>query len=124
MRLRKKDNLPGVNLLDLKPVRTLDWQTAESDRVILLVPKFKNSFLVRWILPRLKSSHFKVKLDAYGSCVWIMQSQWQGEAFHHKYESIVLRVLDDRKVITDLGKLGLVEPRKTSFRKPSINRKG
>lgn len=71
MRLRKNDNLPCVNLLDLKPVRTLDWQTAESDRVILLVPKFKNSFLVRWILPRLKSSHFKVKLDAYGSCVWV-----------------------------------------------------
>jgi type IV pilus assembly protein PilB len=40
-----------------------------------------------------------------------------GKDFHHKYESIVLRVLDDRKVITDLGKLGLVGPAKDLFQK-------
>jgi type IV pilus assembly protein PilB len=40
-----------------------------------------------------------------------------GKDFRHKYESIVLRVLDDRKVITDLGKLGLVGPAKDLFHK-------
>jgi type IV pilus assembly protein PilB len=38
-----------------------------------------------------------------------------GKDFKHKYESIVLRVLDDRKVITDLERLGLVGPAKEFF---------
>ncbi len=40
-----------------------------------------------------------------------------GKDFKHKYETIVLRVLDDRKVITDLDKLGLVGPAKDFFNK-------
>jgi type IV pilus assembly protein PilB len=30
--------------------------------------------------------------------------------FMHKHESVVIRVLDDRKVITDIEKLGLTGP--------------
>jgi type IV pilus assembly protein PilB len=37
--------------------------------------------------------------------------------FKHKFESIVIRVLDDRKVITDLGKLGLQGPARDFFYK-------
>jgi type IV pilus assembly protein PilB len=37
--------------------------------------------------------------------------------FKHKFESIVIRVLDDRKVITDLNKLGLQGPAKDFFYK-------
>jgi type IV pilus assembly protein PilB len=37
--------------------------------------------------------------------------------FKHKFESVVIRVLDDRKVITDLNKLGLQGPAKTFFYK-------
>lgn len=37
--------------------------------------------------------------------------------FRHKYESVVIRVLDDRKVITDLNKLGLQGPARSSFDK-------
>jgi type IV pilus assembly protein PilB len=37
--------------------------------------------------------------------------------FKHKFESVVIRVLDDRKVITDLSKLGLQGPAKGSFYK-------
>lgn len=33
-----------------------------------------------------------------------------GVEYRHKFESIVIRVLDDRKVITDLAKLGLIGP--------------
>lgn len=40
-----------------------------------------------------------------------------GVEFRHKYESIVIRVLDDRKVITDLGKLGLQGPARDFFYK-------
>jgi len=46
-----------------------------------------------------------------------------GEEFQRKLESIVIRVLDDRKVITDLNKLGLQEKAHHDFtkaiRKPS-----
>ena len=35
--------------------------------------------------------------------------------FKHKYESVVIRILDDRKVITDLDKLGLQGPAKHFF---------
>jgi type IV pilus assembly protein PilB len=38
-----------------------------------------------------------------------------GVEFRHKLESIVIRVLDDRKVITDLNKLGLQGPARTFF---------
>lgn len=37
--------------------------------------------------------------------------------FTHKHESIVIRVLDDRKVITDIDKLGLTGPAKEKFYK-------
>jgi type IV pilus assembly protein PilB len=40
-----------------------------------------------------------------------------GVEFRHKFESIVIRVLDDRKVITDLTKLGLMGPAKDFFHK-------
>jgi type IV pilus assembly protein PilB len=38
-----------------------------------------------------------------------------GEEFDRKFESIVIRVLDDRKVITDLNVLGLQEKAKNDF---------
>ncbi len=41
--------------------------------------------------------------------------------FKHKFESVVIRVLDDRKVITDLNKLGLQGPARAFFDK-SINK--
>ncbi|MBI5464304.1 MAG: Flp pilus assembly complex ATPase component TadA [Ignavibacteriales bacterium] len=37
--------------------------------------------------------------------------------FKHKFESVVIRVLDDRKVITDLNKLGLQGPARAFFYK-------
>ncbi|MDG5768206.1 ATPase, T2SS/T4P/T4SS family [Balneolales bacterium ANBcel1] len=40
-----------------------------------------------------------------------------GEEFDRKFESIVIRVLDDRKVITDLNKLGLQEKAYEDFYK-------
>ena len=40
-----------------------------------------------------------------------------GVEFRHKFESIVIRVLDDRKVITDLEKLGLMGPARDGFYK-------
>lgn len=58
------------NLYDLRPRRAAGWEEGENGRVVILVPKFRNRFLVRWILPLLRSQHFRVKLDDLGSALW------------------------------------------------------
>jgi hypothetical protein len=58
------------NLLDLKPVRRVTWEDLDDGRVVLLVPKFTHRFWVKWLVPRLRKPHFRVRLDEYGSLVW------------------------------------------------------
>ena len=53
----------------MKPVRNFDWQTADDDRAVVLVPKFR-SRLARRLLPRTASRNIRVRLDADGSFVW------------------------------------------------------
>ena len=42
----------------------------EGGTVVVLVPKFRNEILVRWLVPHLKYPVVRVKLDALGSFVW------------------------------------------------------
>jgi hypothetical protein len=58
------------NLLDLRPVRVHRWELRNDELITVLVPKFQNRWLVRWILPRLSKPDFKVRLDALGSFIW------------------------------------------------------
>jgi hypothetical protein len=58
------------NLLELKPVRVLEWETKENGSVVLLVPKFHNPFLVKYLVPRLAKPFIRLELDATGSFVW------------------------------------------------------
>jgi hypothetical protein len=58
------------NLLELKPRRNLRWEMRENGLVTLIVPKFKNKYLVRWFVPMLAKPNIKVKLDEFGSFVW------------------------------------------------------
>lgn len=67
---KKQDRGEQRNLLEIKPVRNLEWETEQNGAVVLLVPKFKNRYLVEYILPHLRKPHFRVKLDEYGSFVW------------------------------------------------------
>jgi len=60
----------AINLLDLRPRRNLASETLEDGLVVLLVPKFKNRPVVKWLVPRLSKPNFRVKLDAYGSFIW------------------------------------------------------
>jgi len=59
-----------INLLDLIPVKNIEWQKNKEGLIVLLKPKFKNPFLAEHLLPRLKNPHYKVRLDAVGSSVW------------------------------------------------------
>lgn len=67
-----KNNRPEcINLLELVPKRNISWENKE-EVVILLKPKFKNPFLAKHLLPRMKKPFYKIKLDEIGSAVWIL----------------------------------------------------
>lgn len=61
-----------VNLLDLKPVRNVSWETSAEGHIVLLVPKFRNRLLARVLVPLLKRSTVKLSLDGIGSDVWTL----------------------------------------------------
>jgi len=67
--LKAKQEEPA-NLLTLKPKRNLEWEKQPDDKVVLLIPKFTNRFLVRWFVPLLAKPRIKLKLDERGSYVW------------------------------------------------------
>jgi len=59
-----------INLLDLIPVRNIKWEKKEDGLIDLLKPKFELALLRKYVLPRLKSPYFKIKLDHVGSFIW------------------------------------------------------
>lgn len=52
------------------PRRELNWEDGQDGKAVLLVPRFRKGFLSRWLQPRLKRPHIRVKLDDIGSFVW------------------------------------------------------
>lgn len=68
---RKNKHLSEINYLDLTPLRSYNHIVEEENKVSVLVPRFTNKFLVKHLLPRLKSPDIKVKLDKFGSAAWL-----------------------------------------------------
>ncbi len=60
----------SVNLLELTPTQRVPWEPGENETVVVLLPKFRNPILVRWVMPRLKHPDIRIKLDRMGSFVW------------------------------------------------------
>ncbi|MGA7160874.1 MAG: PqqD family protein [Bacteroidota bacterium] len=60
----------ALNLLDLKPARNARSETNENGLITLLVPKFQNQWIVRWLNPLLAKPFFRLNLDKYGSYIW------------------------------------------------------
>ena len=64
----EKDHTDWTQLI---PGRNIDWEIdPDSNFVILKKPKFKNPFLKKFLLPKLKKQDFSIKLDKIGSFVW------------------------------------------------------
>ena len=61
-----------VNLLDLIPRRTAEHEIDEANIVTVLMPRFRNRFMQRWLVPRYRSQYIKIKLDEIGSEVWLL----------------------------------------------------
>ncbi|MGE5401948.1 MAG: PqqD family protein [Ignavibacteriales bacterium] len=66
----RKKILKNANYLDLTPFHVYKDEVDEKGLVTVLVPKFTNRILAKFLMPRLKSSHFKIKLDEIGSETW------------------------------------------------------
>lgn len=71
---QRKKILKSVNTLDLTPIKLYSDEKSDDDLVTVIVPKFKNKFAVKYVSPKLKSDHFKIKLDKFGSAVWQMMN--------------------------------------------------
>ncbi|HEX9252638.1 MAG TPA: PqqD family protein [Ignavibacteriaceae bacterium] len=67
----RKKILKSVNTLDLTPIKLYSDEQNEDKLVTVIIPKFKNKIVVKLVSPKLKSDHFKVKLDKFGSAVWL-----------------------------------------------------
>jgi hypothetical protein len=67
----RKKILKNSNTLDLVPIKLYSEEIGKDEFVTVIVPKFKNKFAVKLVSPKLKSDHFKIKLDKFGSAVWL-----------------------------------------------------
>lgn len=52
------------------PVRNVSEFTHEGEKITLHVPKFKSGWMMKWLIPRRKSTHFRIHFDETGSRVW------------------------------------------------------
>lgn len=59
-----------LNLLELVPVKNIEWKRTEEGLICLLKPKFQLSFLRKHLQPHLKHPHYKINLDKIGTLFW------------------------------------------------------
>jgi hypothetical protein len=52
------------------PQKNVGETVREGDKVTLLIPKFSNPWMMKWLIPSRRSPHFRIHLDATGSRVW------------------------------------------------------
>jgi hypothetical protein len=69
-RIFKRKKRPKVNLLECVPERNYLWETGEDGLVVVLIPRFQNAFLARWLQPKLKRPYLRLSLDEHGSFLW------------------------------------------------------
>ena len=50
--------------------RTIEWEDGPDGGAVLLVPRFRKGPLAKWLQPKLRRPHIRVKLDEIGSFAW------------------------------------------------------
>lgn len=64
--------LKNINYLEVRPIRNYGETVDENNLVTVLIPKFKNRFALKFVLPYMQHKFFKVKLDELGSAAWLL----------------------------------------------------
>ena len=62
----------GRNYLDMTPVAIHQHEINEDGFVNVLVPRFTNKLMVKYVLSKWKKPYMKANLDEFGSAVWLM----------------------------------------------------
>jgi len=70
MSKKRKGEGSGLNMYDVIPRPIVKSETIENGVVVLLKLKYKNPFLVKHLIPRMKHPFYKINLDSIGSAVW------------------------------------------------------
>ena len=66
---KNKDSLE-LNLLELVPVKNIEWEETKEGLICLLKPKFQLPVLKKHLLPRIKHPYYKINLDKIGTQFW------------------------------------------------------
>ncbi|MBN1155256.1 PqqD family protein [candidate division KSB1 bacterium] len=69
---KKQEDRSQINLLDVVPVKLVDSETDGNGLTVLLKPKFKNNYIKKYLVPRMKHPNYKINLDEFGSYVWYL----------------------------------------------------
>lgn len=69
---QRRKVLRRANFLDLVPVRMIGEESAEGDRVNLLMPRFKKKITSSIFQPRSKEPYIRIRLDLFGSLAWML----------------------------------------------------
>jgi type IV pilus assembly protein PilB len=93
------------------------WHTQEGVRpeALSAVVKDRSKNIDRFERERAQDGFIQRRVDNHMIRYRVSVMPIVGKEFQFKYESIVIRILDDRKVITDLDKLGFQGSAKKSF---------
>ncbi|MFC1565171.1 GspE/PulE family protein [candidate division KSB1 bacterium] len=97
--------------------RLRTWHIQENTRPEAISAVFKDRAINvdRFERESAQDGFIQRKIDDYTIRYRVSILPIVGAEFERKLESIVIRVLDDRKVITDLGKLGLMKQARDDF---------
>jgi hypothetical protein len=68
-------NKANINFLDLTPITKVNFEKDSNGTIFLLIPKFKNKFVLKYLLPKNKNQYIKLHLDAIGTTIWLEISE-------------------------------------------------
>lgn len=93
------------------------WHTQENTlpEAVMAVVKDRSKGLDRFERERAQDGFIQREIDGHTIRFRVSVLPTVGTELKNKFESIVIRILDDRKVIRDLGKLGLTGYANTAF---------
>jgi len=67
----RKQILKKTSTLELTPFKLQADEVDSENLVTIIYPKFRNTIAKKLIVPRLKSADFRIKLEKFGSAVWM-----------------------------------------------------
>lgn len=61
-----------VNLMELTPITQYEHKTKEDGLIDVLVPRFQDRILGKYLQPKLNNKYIKANLDKFGTATWQM----------------------------------------------------